>query len=69
MSRIGHSSAAAAIRYKHVLDGQDADIARFLDGLAVSHKRPTATDDDRQSPHVKCRYPGDSLASVGRLHI
>jgi integrase len=33
MSRLGHSSAAAAIRYPQLLDGQDAAIAHYLDGL------------------------------------
>ena len=30
MARIGHASAAAALRYQHVIDGQDADIVRYL---------------------------------------
>jgi integrase len=53
MSRIGHSSAAAAIRYQHVLDGQDAQIAQFLDELATAHKRPTKAADAPKSP--SCR--------------
>jgi len=31
MARIGHASARAALRYQHVIDGQDADIVRFLE--------------------------------------
>ncbi|MBW3536860.1 MAG: tyrosine-type recombinase/integrase, partial [Actinobacteria bacterium] len=31
MARIGHASAAAALRYQHVIDGQDADIVRYLE--------------------------------------
>ena len=31
MARIGHASASAALRYQHVVDGQDADIVRYLD--------------------------------------
>jgi integrase len=31
MARIGHASAAAAIRYQHVIDGQDADIVDYLE--------------------------------------
>ena len=31
MARIGHASAAAALRYQHVIDGQDADNVRYLE--------------------------------------
>ena len=31
VSRIGHALAAAAIRYQHVIDGQDADIVDYLE--------------------------------------
>jgi integrase len=31
MARIGHASAAAALRYQHVIDGQDAEIVRYLE--------------------------------------
>ena len=31
MARIGHSSAAAALRYQHVIDGQDAEIVSYLE--------------------------------------
>lgn len=31
MARIGHASARAALRYQHVIDGQDADIIRYLE--------------------------------------
>jgi integrase len=31
MARIGHASAAAALRYQHVIDGQDADIVAYLE--------------------------------------
>jgi integrase len=31
MARIGHASAGAALRYQHVIDGQDADIVRYLE--------------------------------------
>ena len=33
MARIGHASVRAAIRYQHVIDGQDADIVRYLEGF------------------------------------
>jgi integrase len=35
MHRLGHASAAAALRYQHRLEGQDEAIADFLDQLAV----------------------------------
>jgi len=31
MARIGHASARAALRYQNVIDGQDADIVRYLE--------------------------------------
>ncbi|MEJ7844823.1 MAG: tyrosine-type recombinase/integrase, partial [Acidimicrobiales bacterium] len=31
MARIGHASVAAAMRYQHVIDGQDAEIVGFLE--------------------------------------
>ncbi|HUR18161.1 MAG TPA: hypothetical protein VMZ51_04380 [Acidimicrobiales bacterium] len=33
MARLGHAAAAAAIRYQHKLEGQDAKIADFLDEI------------------------------------
>ena len=40
MHRLGHASAAAALRYQHRLEGQDEAIADFLDQLAVRHTGP-----------------------------
>ena len=34
MARLGHSTPAAALRYQHVIAGQDADIATNLDRIA-----------------------------------
>jgi hypothetical protein len=34
MARIWHASTAAAIRYQHVIDGQDADIIDYLERFA-----------------------------------
>ena len=31
MARIGHASVAAAMRYQHVIDGQDAEIVAYLE--------------------------------------
>jgi integrase len=35
MSRMGHSTPAAALRYQHLVAGQDADIARRINSLVV----------------------------------
>ncbi|HEX6075993.1 MAG TPA: tyrosine-type recombinase/integrase, partial [Micromonosporaceae bacterium] len=35
MRRLGHSSAAAAHRYMHAVEGRDAEIARALSDLAA----------------------------------
>ncbi len=47
MSRIGHASAAAALRYQHVVDGQDAEIVRHLEAVADD---PGARASDRETP-------------------
>lgn len=31
MARIGHNSMTAALRYQHVIDGQDADVVKYLE--------------------------------------
>jgi hypothetical protein len=38
MARLGHASAAAAIRYQHAVDGQDEAVAEFLDEVARVHQ-------------------------------
>ena len=53
MSRLGHSSAAAAIRYQHVLDGQDAAIGRYLDGLASDNEGLSVTANYNKRPSQK----------------
>ena len=35
-SRLGHASAAAAIRYQHKVEGQDAKVADYLDEVGRS---------------------------------
>ena len=47
MARIGHNSAAAALRYQHVIDGQDAAIVDFLERFGHD---PAVTATDRQEP-------------------
>ncbi len=50
MARIGHASAGAALRYQHVIDGQDADIVRYLERFADAPPVPTNDHDD--APHT-----------------
>ena len=40
MARIGHASAAAALRHQHVIDGQDADILKYLERSARNRSYP-----------------------------
>ena len=60
MARIGHSSAAAALRYQHVIDGQDADIVRYLERFGEEPPVPHRAHND--APFVKSRHPADTLA-------
>jgi len=46
MARIGHASAAAALRYQHVIDGQDADIVRYLERFGEEPPVPSRAQDD-----------------------
>lgn len=39
MARIGHASAAAALRYQHVIDGGDAEIVQYLERLGSSSSK------------------------------
>ena len=50
MARIGHASAAAALRYQHVIDGQDADIVRYLERFGEEPPMPVRAHDDRPQP-------------------
>ena len=53
MARIGHSSAAAALRYQHVIDGQDAEIVRFLERFDQGPSWPTATLTGHECPFLE----------------
>jgi integrase len=56
MHRLGHASAAAALRYQHLMDGQDEAIAEFLqtllrpDPCATRSDKPATRPDHRRSP-------------------
>ena len=49
MARIGHSSAVAALRYQHVIDGQDADIVQYLERFGEEPPVPARAHDDAQA--------------------
>ena len=49
MARIGHSSAAAALRYQHVIDGQDAEIVQYLERFGEEPPVPSRAHDDTPS--------------------
>ena len=50
MARIGQASAAAALRYQHVIDGQDADIVRYLERLGEEPPVPSRAREEPQAP-------------------
>ena len=49
MARIGHASARAALRYQHVIDGQDADIVAYLERFG---NEPPSPAHDREDPYL-----------------
>jgi integrase len=51
MARIGPASAAAALRYQHVIDGQDADIVRYLERFGEEPPVPSRARDDTPTVH------------------
>ena len=58
MARIGHASAAAALRYQHVIDGQDADIVRYLERFGDEPPVPERALDDAPSTDVRGHVVG-----------
>lgn len=53
MTRVGYAPVAAALRYQHVLDGQDAEIVEYLDASAMNRRRPPVTGTTVQKPIEK----------------
>jgi hypothetical protein len=53
MARIGHASAAAAIRYQHVIDGQDSDIVDYLERFDRPPTRRLTDDGRQRSPRSR----------------
>ena len=58
MARIGHASAAAALRYQHVIDGQDADIVRYLERFGEEPAVPSRAHDDAEDTAVRGHVVG-----------
>lgn len=52
MSRLGHASTAAALRYQHVLDGQDAEIVNYLEQFDPAPSVPVATDEEQSASGI-----------------
>ena len=59
MARIGHASAAAALRYQHVIDGQDSDIVRYLERFGEEPPVPFRAHDD--APETGVSSPGTQV--------
>jgi len=60
MARAGHSTAAAALRYQHVVSGQDEAIARYLNELVEGTQRArNAGDSATNNPQARTDTGGD----------
>ena len=67
MSRMGHSSPRAALRYQHVIDGQDADIVRYLERFADTPHVPATDRDAPQSVGTQwARNAEGAVSPIGR---
>ena len=64
MALIGHASAAAALRYQHVIDGQDADIVRYLERFGDMPSVPERAHDDPPSTAVGGHVVGTPAHSI-----
>ena len=42
---LGHSTAGASLRYQHIVNGRDAEIAAALSALAAKPKLAVVTDE------------------------
>ena len=65
MHRLGHASAAAAIRYQHIVAGQDDAIAEYLDGVAL-HARGARTSVPLSAPRISDHGDPSGRAVDGR---
>jgi integrase len=64
MARIGHASADASLRYQHAIDGNDAQIVSFLEGLAPSPPAPHNAADQPPLPIPKGHVVGTEPKSA-----
>lgn len=64
MARIGHASAAAALRYQHVIDGQDAEIVQYLERFGEEPSGPSRAHDDAPDPAVRGHVLGTPAGSA-----
>ena len=55
----GHSTAAAALRYQHVVSGQDEAIACYLNELVESTQRARADEQRTRDPETRTDTGGD----------
>ena len=67
MARIGHNSMTAALRYQHVMDGQDAEIVAYLERFGDAAPDGTADSSDDQS--VPSRARNDPPATAPKGHV
>ncbi len=63
MTRIGHASVAAALRYQHVLDGQDAQIVEYLERFGDQPSAPASDLADRSMADPKGHVVGTEADS------
>ncbi|WCO68716.1 site-specific integrase [Iamia majanohamensis] len=52
MARIGHASTSAALRYQHVIDGQDAEIVDYLERFGQEPDEPPVPSRAHDDPPV-----------------
>ena len=70
MSRIGHASPRAALRYQHVIDGQDADIVRYLERFDQVPPTSAVDRDDPQPMGTRRARPRNlEAARPSRLRL
>lgn len=64
MARLGHASAAAAIRYQHNIEGQDERVASFLESVRPDGPRRRSDENARVQ-----RQPGSQVRSPSRCRM
>jgi hypothetical protein len=64
MTRLGHASPQAALRYQHATAERDTAVAAALDGLATGVRPPARTAE--VIPVTPGRDPAENLAASSR---